>query len=57
MSQSRIFRDRDKLSPRYIPPIITHREKQFEALRLTFNDVLELPSESNLRIIQIIGPP
>ena len=57
MSQSRIFRDRDKLSPRYIPPIISHREKQFEALRLTFNDVLELPSESNLRIIQIIGPP
>ena len=31
MSQSRIFRDRDKLSPRYIPPIISHREKQFEA--------------------------
>lgn len=54
--QSRIFRDREKLSPRYVPPILPHREKQLEELHSAFREALTAPSGTPLKTIQIIGP-
>jgi cell division control protein 6 len=53
---SRIFRDREKLSPRYVPPILPHREKQIEELHSAFREALTAPSGTPLKTIQIIGP-
>ncbi len=55
-SQSRIFRDREKLSPRYIPSTLPHREKQIEGLYSIFREVLADPSRALLKTVQIIGP-
>jgi cell division control protein 6 len=50
-----IFKDRNKLSPRYIPSFLPHREEQLRALATHFEDVLESISETYLRTVQIIG--
>lgn len=55
MYESIIFKDRKKLSPRYIPKEIPHREKQIDLLIRTFVDIKD-PDKFPLTILQIIGP-
>lgn len=50
-----IFKDRNKLSPRYLPTTLPHREEQLNALSHLFEDVLDKISETYLRTVQIIG--
>ena len=56
MYESIIFKDRKKLSPRYIPKEISHREKQIDRLVRTFLDIKDDPDNFPLTILQIIGP-
>lgn len=56
MYESIIFKDRKKLSPRYIPKEIPHREKQIDLLIRTFLDIKADPDKFPLTILQIIGP-
>jgi cell division control protein 6 len=56
MYESIIFKDRKKLSPRYLPKEIPHREKQIDLLIRTFLDIKEDPDKFPLTIQQIIGP-
>jgi archaeal cell division control protein 6 len=56
MYESIIFKDRKKLSPRYLPKEISHREKQIELLVRTFLDIKDDPDKFPLTVIQIIGP-
>jgi len=53
---SRIFLDRDKLSTRYIPEKLPHREKQLHLLSLFFSEIIEGREILYTRIIQLIGP-
>jgi len=50
-----VFRDRNKLSPRYIPSTLPHREEQLQALANLFEDALDRVSETFLRTVQIVG--
>lgn len=54
-SQTPIFKDKARLSPHYIPPILPHREKQITFLLEAFREVLATP-KSPMRIVQVIGP-
>src|SRR5919106_1425843 len=56
MSESPIFRDRSKLSPRYIPAELPHRERQMEQIHYVFRDSYLAPVRFPLAILQIIGP-
>lgn len=56
MYESIIFKDRKKLSPRYIPKEIIHREKQIDLLVRTFIDIKDDPDKFPLTVLQIIGP-
>jgi cell division control protein 6 len=56
MYDSIIFKDRKKLSPRYLPKEISHREKQIDLLVRTFLDIKDDSDKFPLTIIQIIGP-
>jgi cell division control protein 6 len=56
MYESNIFKDRKKLSPRYLPKEISHREKQIDLLVRTFLDIKDDPDKFPLTVIQIIGP-
>ena len=56
MYESIIFKDRKKLSPRYIPKEISHREKQIDLLVRTFLDIKDDPDNFPLTILQMIGP-
>ncbi|MFQ6095765.1 MAG: Cdc6/Cdc18 family protein, partial [Candidatus Bathyarchaeia archaeon] len=52
---SLIFRDRSKLSPRYIPDRLPHREKQIESLISLYVDALEDVGNAFLRTVQVVG--
>lgn len=54
--RSRIFKDRDKLSPRYVPENLPHRERQVQELYSTFREALADPSRCLLKVVQIVGP-
>src|ERR671939_995931 len=56
MSESPIFRDRSKLSPRYIPADLPHRERQIEQIQHVFCDSYLAPDRFPLAVLQIIGP-
>src|ERR671919_3245991 len=56
MSESIIFRDKSKLSPRYVPSELPHREKQIEQIDHIFRSSYSSPSKFPLAILQIIGP-
>ncbi len=56
MYDSIIFKDRKKLSPRYLPKEISHREKQIDLLVRTFLDIKDEADKFPLTVIQIIGP-
>ena len=55
MEESFIFKDRTKLSPRYIPKELPHREKQIDLLKRTFSNLKNDPDKYPLSILQIIG--
>ena len=56
MPDSAIFLDRSKLSPRYIPKELPHREKEIEKIYHTFRDSFSSPESFPLTIMQIVGP-
>lgn len=56
MSESPIFLDRSKLSPRYIPNELPHREKEKEKIQGVFRDSYLSPEKFPLTIMQIVGP-
>jgi cell division control protein 6 len=56
MSESSIFFDRSKLSPRYIPKELPHREREIEKIYHAFKDSLGNPDSFPLTILQIVGP-
>ncbi len=49
-----IFRDKEKLSPRYLPSKLVHREKELKLLRAMTSDLAI--GEKFLRVIQVQGP-
>ena len=55
MSESRIFHDRSKLSPRYIPNELHHREKEMSLLLTMLKDSYIKPDEFLFSTPQIIG--
>jgi cell division control protein 6 len=52
---SLIFRDKGKLSPRFIPERLPHREKQLESLLSIYKPCLEDVGGAYLQPVQIIG--
>ena len=56
MPESAIFLDRSKLSPRYIPMELPHREKEIEKIYSTFKESFSSPERFPLTIMQIVGP-
>ena len=55
MSESRIFHDRSKLSSRYIPDELHHREKEMSLLLTMFKDSYIKPDEFLFSTPQIVG--
>ena len=55
MSESRIFHDRSKLSSRYIPNELHHREKEMSLLLTIFKDSYIKPDEFLFSTPQIVG--
>lgn len=56
MPESEIFLDRSKLSARYIPKELPHREKQISLIQSVFKNSSEKPEEFILTTLQVIGP-
>jgi archaeal cell division control protein 6 len=56
MTESAIFLDRSKLSPRYIPSELPHREKEIEKIYHAFRESFSSPERFPLTIMQIVGP-
>jgi len=56
MPESAIFQDRSKLSPRYIPEELPHREGQIKQIFHTFAESYVNPERFPLTTMQIIGP-
>jgi len=50
-----VFKNENLLSPRYIPKILPHRERQIDFMLTMFRSILHDPSSSTLRPIQIVG--
>jgi cell division control protein 6 len=55
MSESPIFRDRSKLSPRYMPEELPHRQAQIQQLVQVFSESPNDPDKFPLTILQVIG--
>ena len=56
MSKSFIFKDVDKLSPRYVPKVLQHREDQMRFLSSLYETALENIQEKYLQPSQLVGP-
>lgn len=56
MPRSYIFKNRGKLSPRYVPRSLRHREKQIDFLLNYYMDALENLEEDYLLSSQLVGP-
>ncbi|HEY7110947.1 MAG TPA: AAA family ATPase [Nitrososphaeraceae archaeon] len=56
MPESEIFLDRSKLSARYIPKELPHREKQISLIQSVFKNSSEKPEDFILTTLQVIGP-
>jgi len=54
--KSFIFEDKRKLSPRYVPRFLPHREEQLRFLWSLYSDSLEHIHETYLLVCQLIGP-
>lgn len=55
MPESAIFRDRSKLSPRFVPEELPHREAQVDQIVHVFSDAANDPDKFPLTILQAIG--
>jgi cell division control protein 6 len=55
MSESAIFRDRSKLSPRYVPEELPHRQAQLQQIVHVFSDAAKDPDRFPLAILQMVG--
>ena len=56
MPGSKIFRDRGKLSPYYIPKVLPHRDEQIERLLSIYGRIVEDAERgAYLRIVQLVG--
>ena len=53
--ESTIFKDRNKLSPRYIPESLPHRERQIDSLLSIYGQALDDVNSFLLQVTQIIG--
>ncbi|MFQ6065396.1 MAG: Cdc6/Cdc18 family protein [Candidatus Bathyarchaeia archaeon] len=56
MSRSSIFRDVDKLSPRYVPKVLQHRDDQMSFLSSLYNSALDNIEKKYLQVSQLVGP-
>jgi cell division control protein 6 len=55
MSESAVFRDRSKLSPRYVPEELPHRQAQLQQIVHVFSDAAKDPNRFPLTILQVVG--
>jgi len=55
MSESAIFRDRSKLSPRHVPEELPHRQAQLQQITHVFSDAAKDPDKFPLTILQVVG--
>ena len=55
MSESAIFRDRSKLSPRYVPEELPHRQVQVQQIVHVFSDAAKDPDKFPLTVLQVVG--
>ena len=55
MSESAVFRDRSKLSPRYVPEELPHRQAQLQQILHVFSDAAKDPDRFPLTILQVVG--
>jgi archaeal cell division control protein 6 len=55
MSESAVFRDRSKLSPRYVPEELPHRQAQLQQITHVFSDAAKDPDKFPLTILQVVG--
>ena len=55
MSESAIFRDKSKLSPRYVPEELPHRQAQIQQVVHAFSDASKDPDNFPLTVLQVIG--
>lgn len=55
MSRSPIFKDRNKLSPYYIPKRLPHREQQINTLLSIYGSILEDVWRAYPRFVEIVG--
>jgi len=56
LPESEIFLDRSKLSARYIPKELPHREKQISLIQSIFRNSYSKPEDFMLTILQVVGP-
>lgn len=56
MSKSSIFRDMDRLSPRYVPKVLQHREDQMRFLSDLYESALDNIGDKYLQPSQLVGP-
>lgn len=55
MSEGGIFKNKSKLSPRYMPDELPHRETEIQQIVRVFSDAPEDPDRFPLSILQVIG--
>jgi cell division control protein 6 len=55
MPEGAIFRDRSKLSPRYVPEELPHRQAQLQQIVHVFSDAAKDPDRFPLTILQMVG--
>jgi archaeal cell division control protein 6 len=56
MSDSSIFRDRSRLSPRFIPDELPHRQEQIQQIVHVFSGTITDPDKFPPSVLQVIGP-
>jgi cell division control protein 6 len=56
MSENAIFKNKSKLSPRYLPDELPHRQVQIQQIVHIFSDAPKDPDRFPLVVLQIIGP-
>lgn len=55
MSEGGIFKNKSKLSPRYLPDELPHREGEIQQIVRVFSELLKDPDRFPLTILQVIG--
>lgn len=55
MSESAVFRDRSKLSPRYVPEELPHRQAQLQQIVHVFSDAAKDSDRFPLTVLQVVG--